>query len=350
MYHSRHHANRTNENTHKNARFSDSTNAPIPANATKSSSTRKLRDQFKLVLWRFGLVCCTYAVTAQIFATFTDGRLSINEFFRLIILSLLCVIWIDLKPRNSRKENLLAEDISTLKYYNLSSETPQHQTYRHKTEHRMLQLEEHHLISQEYTLPMPYLCQVYHLLNLKHLESVHGFSLNNLKISQVGRFKATQSGGIIKFQTILNSSLSLLKMFRQPVVEVDLILHTPYTIELNVPVYNGKKIFVIFNVLPLGHSEHKLFIDIYSDLALPKPILQVLLHCASMLTLFEDLPYLQKLSKANIHHSINNSIHRGRASHETMQLFNRFIELYGSCLQQPPTFGAVELRPILNPS
>ncbi len=280
---------------------------------------------------------CICIITLASFTAFTDSHLSIIELFGLLTLSWWCFAWIGSQPERQK-----GHGISTMKYYSLSSDTPQHEIYRHKTERRMLQLEKHHLITQEYTLAIPYLCQIYHLLNLKHLESVHGLSLNSLKISEVGRFKATENGGTIKFQTVLASSSSLLKMFRRPVVDVDLMLHTPYTIELNVPVHNGKKIFVIFNVLPLGHSEHKLFIDIYSDLAMPKPVLQALLHCASMVTLFEDLPYLRQLSKANLSQANNVD----RASHETMQLFNRFVELYGSCLQQPPALGAVELCPI----
>lgn len=296
----------------------------------------------RVFFWRLGLFCCTYIITLVSFNAFSDSHLSVAEFFKLLTLLLGCLAWLDLKP-----VSLDRHGISTLKHYRLSSKTPQHENYRHKTERRMLQLEHRHLITQEHTLPVPYLCQIYHLLNLKHLESVHGFSLNNLKIADIGRFKATQDGGAIKFQTVLGSSLSLLKMFRRPVVEVDLILHTPYTIELNVPVYNGKKIFVLFNVLPLSQCEHKLFIDIYSDLQLPKPLLQVLLHCASMLTLLEDLPYLRQLSKTNLSQpTYGQAGDIGRVGHETMQLFNRFIELYGSCLQQPPALGAVELRPL----
>ena len=102
------------------------------------------------------------------------------------------------------------------------------------------------MISQEYILPFPYLCQIYHLLNLKHLETVHNFSLNNLKIFQISHFQPTSTGGIIKFQTILDSPANPLRIWRQPIVEVDLILHTPYTVELSIPVYNNKRIIVLF--------------------------------------------------------------------------------------------------------
>lgn len=207
----------------------------------------------------------------------------------------------------------------------------------------MLQLEKYHLITQEYLLPIPYFCQIYHLLNLKHLESVHRFSLSNLKVIDVSQVEATAIGGVIKFQTVLNSSSNILNLLRKPVIEVELTLHTPYTIELNIPVYNNKKVVVIFNILPLG-DEHKLFIDIYSNLIFPKPILQLFLHFASGLTMLEDLPYLHKLVRADIYRSIK----LGRSNHKTMQLFNRFFDLYGSSLQQPLLNGAVELRPISN--
>ena len=194
----------------------------------------------------------------------------------------------------------------------------------------MLELQEQHMISQNYILPFPYLCQLYHLLNLKHLETIHHFSLNNLKVIKVSHFQPTPIGGMLKFQTILDSPVNALRIWRQPIVEVELILHTPYTVELSIPVYNNKRIIVVFNVLPLSHTEHKFFIDIYSDLEWPKPLLQILLHFASCLTLFEDLPYLGKLAERNIYRLVNLS---RVSNHETMWLLGRFVELYG--LSQP---------------
>lgn len=239
-------------------------------------------------------------------------------------------------------ETLDVRDISTLKYYKLSSVTPPHGVYMRKTEARMLQLKKHHAISQEYILPIPYLCQVYHLLNLKHLEQVHGVSLSGLKVGDISQFEATTTGGSVKFKTSLNHSLNILRMWRQPDVEVELTLHTPYTIELTVPIYKGHKITILFNMLPLGKNAHKLFIDIYSDLAFPKPILQVILHCAACITLFEDLPYLHKLANRNLYRRVKSS----KSSHrDTMQLFKRFVDLYGSSLELPHAMGAIELRP-----
>jgi hypothetical protein len=282
-----------------------------------------------------------FAAIDRSFAFFADGNLSAIELSQLFLASLLFIAWIYLKPKRLETESLIAENVNTLKYYNLDSGKPQHEAYRHKTEARMLQLERYHLITQEYFLPIPYLCQIYHLLNLKHLESVHGFSLNHLKVVDVSQLEPTAIGGVIKFQTVLDSP-NLLSLVRRPVVEVELTLHTPYTIELNLPVHDGKRIAVMFNVLPLSNNEHKLFIDIYSNLALPRPILQILLHFASSLTVFEDLPYLRKLAKANIHRSIK----LGQFNHKTTQLFKRFVDLYGSSLSQPQSTGAVELRPI----
>jgi hypothetical protein len=110
--------------------------------------------------------------------------------------------------------------------------------YSRAIESRMAELQPHHLISQRYFFPFPYLCQIYHLLNLKHLENVHGFSLNNLEILQVSHFHSSEVGGTIRFQTILRSPLNILRLWRQPVVEVDLILHDPYTVELCIPFFS----------------------------------------------------------------------------------------------------------------
>jgi hypothetical protein len=188
------------------------------------------------------------------------------------------------------------------------------------------------MISQEYILPFPYLCQIYHLLNLKHLETVHSFSLNNLRVVNISYFQPTAIGGIIKFETLLDSPVNPLRIWRQPTVEVDLILHTPYTVELSIPVYNHKRIFVIFSALPLNQTEHQFFIDIYSDLDWPKPLLQVILHFASCLTIFEDLPYLRALADRNIERLFNLNL---ASNHESMLLFKRFVELYGTGEEKP---------------
>jgi hypothetical protein len=126
-------------------------------------------------------------------------------------------------------------------------------------------------------------------------------------------------------------------------VEVELILHTPYTIELSIPSYGNTNITVMFNVLPLSYNNHKLFIDIYSNVVFPKMLVQTLLHIASSLTLLEDLPYLKKLTEGKISRSGN--VAKGSRP-KTMQLFERFTDLYGSSLEQPPSAGAVELQPI----
>lgn len=294
------------------------------------------------IVWHFGTTLWIFGIIDQSFVALADSALSATELVKIFLMFSLCTAWSYLKSENLKSKSLIAENISTLKCYKIDSGTPQHEAYRRKTEARMLQIERYHLITQEYILPIPYICQIYHLLNLKHLESVHSFSLNHLKVTDISQFEPTASGGIIKFKTILNSSFNLLKVFRQPVVEVELTLHTPYTIELSIPVYGGKKVAIIFNILPLSHREHKLFIDIYSDLIFPRPILQTLCHFASSLTLLEDLPYLHRLARSNI----RSFSKIGKSNRQMTQLFNRFIELYGSSLQEPPSIGAVELRPI----
>ncbi len=306
-----------------------------------SSKTSLLVTKLRSSLWKVGSFVWMFALTNRSIAFLANGSLSTIGLAQIFLVTLLWIVWLYLKPTRLAAEHSSADQISTLKHYKLSSNTPQHAACCYQTEARMLQLEKYHLITQEYVLPISYLCQIYHLLNLKHLESVHAFSLNNLKVIEVDQFEATTSGGSLKFQTILEPSPNVLSLVRKPVVEVELTLHTPYTIELNIPVHKGKRIAVMFNVLPLGHHEHKIFIDIYSNLALPRPLLQALLHTATGLTVLEDLPYLRKLNDSKIHHSAQ----LGQANHKTMQLFKRFVDLYGSSLEQPQAAGAVELRP-----
>jgi hypothetical protein len=273
-------------------------------------------------IWFLGVPSWLFGVADRTLASFADGYISVLEVAQLFTAFFFFVSWIYLKP----EEGLNSADAETSSYQ-FDVEPDELEIYKSIVTTRMFQLQEQHAISQEYVLPFPYLCQIYHLLNLKHLESIHSFSLNNLRVVQVSHFQPTTSGGMIKFQTVLDSPLNPLRIWRQPLVEVQLILHTPYTVELSIPVYNNKHITVIFNALPLNNNEHKFFIDIYTNLEWPKPILQLLLHFASSLTLFEDLPYLRKLAQRNIHRLLSQS---KASNQETMWLYRRFVDLYGS--------------------
>lgn len=281
-------------------------------------------------IWIFGIPSWLFGLVDRGISAFTDGYLSPIEIFQLVTASLFFLSWLILKPTINSAEIMPAyEPENSDSFANAVA----------ATRARMQQLQPFHLIRQEYILPFPYLAQIYHLLNLKHLEDIHSFSLNNLRVIKVSDFQKTSVGGVIKFQTVLESSLNALRIWRQPIVEVELILHNLYSIELSIPVYAGKRIAVLFNVFPLNDTEHKLFIDIYSDLGWFKPLLQLPLHIASCLTLFEDWSYLQALRDRNLSKLVNS----GKvSSHETMQLFQRFIDLYGAAL---PTANAIALLP-----
>jgi hypothetical protein len=283
----------------------------------------KLRNS----IWLLGIPSFLFGVSDRGFAALSDGYVSFVELFNLFATSCLFLSWLYLRP----EESLNWDNSSKLLEYKGNPCLSQDEMYLLKAQSRMAELQEYHLINQKYILPLPYLCQIYHLLNLKHLESVHSFSLNNLKIIGISDFQSTTMGGAVKFQTIIESPASILKMWRQPVVEVELVLHTPYTVELSIPVYNGKRIVVIFNALPLSDTEHVLLIDIYSNLNWPRFFLQFALHIASCLTLFEDLPYLYQLAKKNSSCLVNS--HKG-SNHKAMWLFRRFVDLYGSKLGQ----------------
>lgn len=278
-------------------------------------------------IWYLGNLFWLFKVSSQIFALFASSYLLVLELLYLFTTFFFVVSWLYLKPR---KNSISRSNIDVLKRYQLGSNSNQTERHLDTAQARMVELQEQHMISQEYTLPFPYICQIYHLLNLKHLEQIHSFSLNNLKVINVNHLQPTAVGGVTKFNTTLDSPVNPLRIWRKPVVEVGLTLHTPYTVELSIPVYNNKTIAVIFNALPLSNSDHKLFIDIYSNLAWPKLFLQTLLHFASCLTLFEDLPYLQKLAKINASHLVNLS---KVSDHETTWLYRRFIDLYGSSLE-----------------
>ncbi|ESA36507.1 hypothetical protein N836_07375 [Leptolyngbya sp. Heron Island J] len=118
---------------------------------------------------------------------------------------------------------------------------------------------------------------------------------------------------------------------RQNTVDVELTLHTPLTVELQVPVRDGKTINVIFNVLPLSEKAHGFYVDIYSNLPWPKSLLRFVLGLATSLTLLEDLPYLRKLTalkQQNLMRSSSSSDREKDATIDTMQLYHRYVTLY----------------------
>lgn len=281
-------------------------------------------------IWLLGIPSWLFGITDRSMATLADGYLSAIDLMQLFTASFFFFSWLWLKPEQLEIDTY-ATDISLIP----------HEINPGSAENRMLELRKLHMISQEYILPFSHLCQIYHLLNLKHLETVHSFSLSNLRVVSVTHFQPTAIGGIIKFQTMLDSAFNALRIWRQPTVEVILALHNPYTVELNIPVYGNKRIVVMFNVEPISNKEHRLFIDIYSNLNWPKPVLQLLLHLASCLTLFEDLPYLRKLAERNIDRLFNASM---VSNHETAWLFRRFVELYGSARKSSQPMKRLESK------
>lgn len=292
-----------------------------------NKNTTEKRLRFINNLWLFIVLSGGLGILGIVWFALADSYLSSVEVSQLFATSLIFISWLYCKPTETLSHLSFSDHLSRFYQPQASLMPDDQELYLTTTQTRMEELKTYHLISQDYIFPFPYLCQIYHLLNLKHLEDIHGFSLNNLKILGVSEIQQTTCGGLMKFQTILESPMNMLRMWRQPIVEVDLILHTPFTVELNIPAYNDKRIIVIFNVLPLGETEHQLFIDIYSNLAWPKPILQAFMHVAACLTVLEDLPYLRKLAQRNLERIVHSQT---ISSHETMWLFKRFAELYRS--------------------
>ena len=308
---------------------------------TKTLEVSLLLVNIKNSLWLFGIPSWIFGISDRTLAALADGYLSPIEVLHLFTASFFFVSWLYLKPQ----ESWIGDEIVPHAPLGNDLSSTLDQAYFPEAKARMLELQDKHLIGQEYILPFHYLCQIYHLLNLKHLETIHSFSLNNLKVIKANKFQTTPKGGFIQFQTRLDSPFNPLKIWRQPIVEVDLILHTPYTVELRIPAHNNKKIIVIFNVLPLGTNQHKFSIDIYSDLDWPRPLLQIVLHFAAGLTLFEDLPYLRKLAERNIHRLFKIS---NVSQQETMWLFQRFVYLYGSQIEYERSLKTISGETLTN--
>ncbi|MGF1534887.1 MAG: hypothetical protein ACFB4J_00185 [Elainellaceae cyanobacterium] len=298
--------------------MTSATRLPQAANISESIDDALLRIVVRNGIWLVGIPSWLYGLVDRGIAAAADGYVSMVELFYILSISALFTGWLWMKPNQYRR----SDNAITLQRHQLQwGECP---NYLQAARVRMVELYEQHVVGQAYELPLPYYCQIYHLLNLKHLESVHSFSLGNLKVLGVNDFQTTPAGGIIRFRTALSSSAHVLRLWRQPEVEVELVLHDSYTVELRIPVYGDRRIIVLFNVLPMANEHHQLFIDIYSDLNWPKLLLEPLLDVASSLTLLEDLSYLRQLSERREQSAA------AKRQQPTLFLLNRFVELYGS--------------------
>lgn len=290
--------------------------------SNSSTETNSFINQLKTGIWWVGIPLWLFGITDRGFAAFSDGSFSGTEAVLTLMTVFFFVSWLFLKPETYQPE----EDQAPVDYTPFSFQPAS--IHLEATQARMAELHNYHMISQSYILPFPYLCQIYHLLNLKHLETIHSFSLNNLRVVKVSHREQTEQGGVVKFQTVLDSPLNVLRIWRQSIAEAQLTLHSPYTVELGIPVYGDKVIIVIFNTIPLSHTEHQFCVDIYSNLKWYKPFLKSILHFASILTLLEDLPYLRALAQTNAQRLFN--INKKNINQEMMWLLGRFTSLYGS--------------------
>lgn len=270
------------------------------------------RDIFHCGLWLLGIPAILYGAIERGMAAFSQPVIATTDLSYCLIALVLLLGWVFI---GTAKEPVAPVPNTTITHKvsaNLAKTLGNKECVAQKT----------------YRLPYPFICQIYHLLNLKHLEDIHRFSLGNLKVLDVSYFRKTKAGGQLRFKTMLDSPLNVLRMWRSPTVDVDLIIHSPHQIELKVPTYRNKYIQVLFSVIPLGAQEHQLFIQMFCDLRWPREFLRVILLLASSLTLLEDLPYLRQLAKRNP--ATYQKLADTNPACETMQLYYRYIDLYRS--------------------
>lgn len=268
------------------------------------------RNIFKCSLWLLGIPAIIYGAVDRGIAAFAQASIQVTDISYCMIALILLFGWIGIGVTTAEDEPLSADQGKCTQF----RPTPPNSLCNSEC-----------IAQQSYRLPYPFICQIYHLLNLKHLEDVHRLSLGNLKITKIGHFHKTQKGGQLRFRTMLDSPFNVLRLWRNHSVDVDLTIHAPHQIELKVPVYRQKHIRVLFSVIPLGHAAHQLRIQIFSNLRWPREFLRAVFLLASSLTLLEDLPYLNQLAKRNrtsFHHAAH-----GQSS-QAMQLFQRYVHLY----------------------
>lgn len=272
------------------------------------------RDIFQCGLWLLGIPALIYGAVDRGIAAFSQPTVQTTDLSYCLIAVVILMGWVCIGMAEEPVEPIAAKARQSLK--------PLKETNGAGC-----------IAQKSYRLPYPFMCQIYHLLNLKHLEEIHRFSLGNLKVLKVSHFRKTRAGGQLRFQTVLDSPLNVLRLWRSPRVDVDLTIHSPHQIELKVPTYGQKCIRVLFNVIPINDEEHQLLIQMFSDLQWPRELLRVVLLLASSLTLLEDLPYLGHLAKRNI--GASKTTADSKATCQTMQLFHRYVDLYNGYWEHP---------------
>ncbi|WOD41657.1 hypothetical protein [Nodosilinea sp. E11] len=268
------------------------------------------RNIFRYSLWLLGIPAIIYGAIDRGVAAFSRPVLSVTDISYCLIGLVLLLSWICIGLAEDSPEPMALAQADPIELVDSAPSSD-------------------YIAQQTYRLPFPYLCQVYHLLNVQHLEDIHRFSLGNLKVIRINQFQKTQTGGKIRFETMLDSPFNVLRLWRNPVVEVELTIHSPHQIELKVPAYGEKFIRVLFSVVPLSTTEHQLSIHMFSNLAWPKELLKAMLIVASSLTLLEDLPYLNHLARRNYDQLFSQTLAK-RRSNQAMQLFHRYVDLHNS--------------------
>lgn len=268
------------------------------------------RNIFIYGLWLLAIPAFIYGAIERGFSAFSQPEVNVHDISYCLIALVSLMAWICI---GLAEEKL---DSTALKVVKIVEDRP-------------LPFDSTCVAQQSFRLPFPYLCQIYHLLNLKHLEDIHRFSLGNLKVIKVSHFRETRAGGQIRFKTVLDSPFNVLRLWRDPSVDVDLTIHSPHQIELKVPTYGQEFIRVLFSVIPVNTEEHYLCIQMFCDLKLPRELLKAILLLASSLTLLEDLPYLHHLAKRSPKQFSNQRLKK-KSTNPAMQLFHRYVDLYNS--------------------
>ncbi len=271
---------------------------------------RLKRNIFKYVLWLLAIPAIIYGAADRGWAAFSPAAVSTTDISYCLIALVLLLGWVCIGLAEEHLDFIALADDELVRAHTLT-------------------VESNCIAQQCYRLPFPYLCQIYHLLNVGHLESIHRFSLGNLKVIKISAFNKTKAGGQIRFKTMLDSPMNVLRLWRDPSVEVELTIHSPHQIELKVPAYGQKFIHVLFSVIPLSDQEHHLSIQMFSDLQWPRELLKAVLIVAASLTLLEDLPYLHRLSKRNYDGLFSQTTRKQRPS-QARQLFYRYVDLYNN--------------------
>jgi hypothetical protein len=160
-----------------------------------------------------------------------------------------------------------------------------------------------HIASVEYSLGYNWIVEMYHLMSLDHIKSTHWLTLNGFSIDNLRDYQETSNTSEISYDVELPNSLDAFRINSSDTKKsiVTLTLFSAFTVGMRLKIKEDWIFLILFNVLPTADKSHKLFVDYYSSKEIRfKFLTRQIIKLVSLITVFEDIDYLNIISKRNL--------------------------------------------------